>query len=323
MKKICVFTSGGDSPGMNSALRAVVRTAVYHGLEVCGAIRGYEGMIEDDFVELGARSVGHIIQRGGTILKSARSERFMTKEGRVIAAVNLKKRGVDGLVVIGGNGSYTGAMVFEQEHGIPAIGLPGTIDNDIYGTDNTIGFDTAVNTALEAIDRIRDTADSHDRLFLIEVMGRHSGYIAMYSGIAGGAEVIMVPESTSDTNYLIKMLRTGNRKGKASFIVVVAEGDESGGAYEIAKQVAAELNGYQSRITILGHIQRGGKPSAFDRILGSRLGHAAVVALLDGKSNQAVGIVSKEIQFTSFADAISKHKMYDPFFLELAQILST
>ena len=308
---------------MNAAIRAVVRTATYRGLDVTGIIRGYAGMIEGDFLEMGPRSVGQIIQRGGTILKSARSEEFRTREGRKTAAENLRKQSIDGLVAIGGDGTYAGAKVFYEEYGIPTIGIPGTIDNDLAGTDFSLGFDTAINTALDAIDKIRDTADSHDRLFIVEVMGRHSGYIAMYTGIAGGAEVILVPENQNDTNYLISRLKNDDRRGKGSFIVVVAEGDESGGADMVSRIVKKEAPEYSTRNIILGHIQRGGTPTAADRILGSRLGSSAVVALLEGKANLAVGIVKREVCFTSLEDAIQSVKVFDPLFIELAKVLST
>lgn len=322
IKKICVFTSGGDSPGMNAAIRAVVRSARYRNLEVVGAYRGYEGLINNDFIELQKESVSNIIQRGGTILKTARSQSFRTKEGRTKAAQNLKNQGIDALIAIGGNGTFTGAKIFQSEHEIPCIGIPGTIDNDLYGTDHTLGYDTAINTALDAIDKIRDTADSHERLFFVEVMGRDAGYIAMDVGIAGGAEAILVPENQGDTLHLLKRLTQGVQQDKRSFIIVVAEGDEAGGANEIAEKVKLDFPNFDTRVTILGHIQRGGTPTARDRVLGSRLGNAAVKALLNGQKNQAVGLINDEIAFTSFRDAISKKKYIKRNLFRLAEILS-
>lgn len=322
MKKIAVFTSGGDSPGMNACVRAVVRTAIYNKKEVAGIIRGYDGMVEDDFIEMDSRSVSNIIQRGGTILKTARSESFMTKEGRKTAYGNLQKHGVEGIVCIGGNGTFTGAKVFYEEYGIPSIGAPGTIDNDLYGTDFTIGFDTAINTAVEAIDRIRDTADSHGRVFFIEVMGRHAGYIALAAGIAGGAEVILVPESKNDwqklSDYFIR-----DKSKKAFSIVVVAEGDEEGGAYKIVDKLRQQIPDFDPRVSILGHIQRGGSPSAYDRVLASRLGCAAVEALINGETNKMVGLINNEVVLTSYDEAIHKVKALNEDLLKLVNIFNT
>jgi 6-phosphofructokinase 1 len=322
MKKIAVFTSGGDSPGMNACIRAVVRTAIFNNIEVAGIIRGYNGMVEDDFMEMDSRSVSNIIQRGGTILKTARSQSFMTKEGRKQAYDNLVKRGIEGIICIGGNGTFTGAKVFYEEYGIPSIGAPGTIDNDLYGTDFTIGFDTAINTAVEAIDRIRDTADSHGRVFFIEVMGRHAGYIALAAGIAGGAEVILVPESTNDwqklSDYFIR-----DKSKKAFSIVVVAEGDEQGGAYKIVDKLRMQIPDFDPRVSILGHIQRGGSPTAYDRVLASRIGNAAVEALLRGETNKMAGLINNQVALTSYDDAINKTKQLNADLLRLVDVFNT
>jgi 6-phosphofructokinase 1 len=322
MKKIAVFTSGGDSPGMNACIRAVVRTAIYHKLEIAGVIRGYTGMIDDNFIEMDSRSVSNIIQRGGTILKTARSQAFLTKEGRKKAYDNLVKHGIEGIICIGGNGTFAGAKAFYEEYGIPSIGAPGTIDNDLYGTDFTIGFDTAINTAVEAIDRIRDTADSHGRVFFIEVMGRHAGYIALAAGIAGGAEVILVPESKNDwqklSDYFIR-----DKSKKAFSIVVVAEGDEEGGAYKIVERLRGEIPDFDPRVSILGHIQRGGSPTGYDRVLASRLGNAAVEALMRGETNKMVGLLNNQVQLTSYDDAINKTKELNADLLKLVDIFNT
>ncbi|NIK74776.1 6-phosphofructokinase 1 [Thermonema lapsum] len=323
MKKIGVFTSGGDAPGMNAAIRAVVRTAIYKEVEVVGILRGYNGMIAGNFIPLQSHSVSNIIQRGGTILKSARSKEFMTYEGRKKAFEQLQKAGIEGLIAIGGDGTFTGAKVFYEEFGIPTVGIPGTIDNDLYGTDYTIGYDTAINTALDAIDKIRDTADSHDRLFFIEVMGRDSGYIAIACGIAGGAELVMVPETLTTIEEVVQTINQGWKRSKTSSIVVVAEGDEEGNVHEIAAKVAARLEGkYDIRVSTLGHIQRGGSPTARDRILASRLGVAAVEALLAGKQNIMIGVVNDEITHVPFEDAIYKEKPIRQEFIELVRILS-
>lgn len=322
MKKVAVFTSGGDAPGMNACLRAVVRGAIYHGVEVYGIKYGYNGMIEGDIYNMKSYSVSNIIQKGGTILKSARSKEFMTKEGRRKAYEQLKKREIEGLVAIGGNGTFTGANIFYEEYGIPTVGAPGTIDNDLYGTDYTIGFDTAVNTALDAIDKIRDTANSHDRVFFIEVMGRDSGYIAIQSGIGGGAEIVMVPEAQTSINDIIESLEQGWNRSKTSAIVVVAEGDEEGGALEVAEKVKQRLPGKDMRITNLGHIQRGGSPTAYDRILASRLGLAALEGLLKGEKNVMAGIINDQVVYTDFKDAISKSKPLNEDLLRMVKILS-
>ncbi|WOK04980.1 6-phosphofructokinase [Imperialibacter roseus] len=322
MKKIAVFTSGGDAPGMNACIRSVVRSALYHELEIYGIKYGYNGMIEGDIYKMKSYSVSNIVQRGGTILKSARSKDFMTKEGRKKAYEQLSSRGIEGLIAIGGDGTFTGANIFFEEYGIPVVGAPGTIDNDLFGSDYTIGFDTAVNTALEAIDKIRDTAMSHDRVFFIEVMGRHSGYIAIQSGIGGGAELVMVPETSTTINEVINALQKGKDAQKTSSIVVVAEGGEEGNAHEIAAKVAPHLPKADIRVSTLGHIQRGGNPTAFDRILASRLGLAAVEGLLNGEKNVMVGIIDKEVVYTNLKIAISKSKPLDQDLIRLVEILS-
>lgn len=323
IKTIGVFTSGGDSPGMNACVRAVVRTALYNNLRVVGIHRGYEGMIDGEMEEMNASSVSNIIQRGGTILKTARSQRFMKPEGMMQAHDQLKAFGVDGAVAIGGNGTFTGAIEFHAKYGFPMIGVPGTIDNDLFGTDFTLGFDTAVNTALEAIDRVRDTADSHNRLFIIEVMGRHSGFIALYAGLAGGAEAVLIPESSTDKDALIHLLGKGWNRQKGSAIIVVAEGDEDGGAMKIADRVKAEHPHYDIRVTILGHIQRGGPPSYADRVLGSRLGLAAVEALMKGQHSEMAGLVNGEVVFTPFKEAVYKRRYPDTGLLHLVEVLSS
>lgn len=323
MKKIAVFTSGGDAPGMNACIRAVVRGAIYHGVEVYGIRRGYNGMISGDIVQMSSRDVSNIVQRGGTILKSARSKEFMTPEGRKKAYENLMSAGIEGLIAIGGNGTFTGAEVFYSEYQIPTVGCPGTIDNDLYGTDYTIGFDTAVNTSLEAIDKIRDTADSHDRIFFIEVMGRDSGYIAIQSGIGGGAEIVMVPETHTPLKSVVSILKNGWSRSKSSSIVVVAEGDEAGNATEIAESIKAQVGDkLDIRVTTLGHIQRGGTPTAYDRILASRLGLGAVEGLLNDHKNEMAGIVNNELVYTPFIDTIKKQKPIHDDLLRMVHILS-
>ncbi|CCG98441.1 6-phosphofructokinase [Fibrella sp. WM1] len=323
MKRIAVFTSGGDAPGMNACIRAVVRGAVYHDIEVFGIRRGYNGMINGDIFQMTSHSVSNIVQRGGTILKSARSKEFMTPEGRQRAHEQLQKFGIEGLVAIGGNGTFTGATLFFDEFGIPTVGAPGTIDNDLYGTDYTIGFDTAVNTALEAIDKIRDTADSHDRIFLIEVMGRDSGYIAIQSGIAGGAELVMVPEVLTPISEVVKTLQAGFNRSKSSSIVVVAEGEEEGSAAEVAEKISKLIEGeLDMRVTTLGHIQRGGIPTAYDRILASRLGLGALEGLLNGEKNVMAGVINNELVYTPFRDTIRLPKPINEDLLRMVKILS-
>ncbi|MBW8049394.1 MAG: 6-phosphofructokinase [Cytophagales bacterium] len=340
MKSIAVFTSGGDSPGMNACIRAVVRAGIYKGLTVVGIRGGYEGMIEGDFMEMQSASVSNIVQRGGTILKSSRSSRFMTNDGMKLAYEQLKKNNIDGVVAIGGDGTFKGAgefYTFQQSllsapsqsgkgtllERIPFVGIPGTIDNDLYGTDYTIGYDTAVNTALEAIDKIRDTADSHHRLFFIEVMGKDAGFIALRSGIAGGAEAILIPETKTDISQLIKTLKEGWQRHKYSMIVVVAEGDEQGGAFEIAKKVKEKFTHYDTRVTVLGHLQRGGRPTCLDRVLASRLGVAAVEALLKGEKNIMVGIQHWNITYTSFDKATKHHKDINRELFNMVKILAS
>lgn len=323
MKRIAVLTSGGDAPGMNACIRAVVRGGLHYGVEIFGIIRGYNGLIKGDIIPLNSQSVSNIIQRGGTILKSARSKEFMTPEGRKKGYEQLKSHGIEGLVAIGGNGTFTGAEIFFNEFQIPTVGAPGTIDNDLFGTDYTIGYDTAVNTALDAIDKIRDTADSHDRIFFIEVMGRDSGYIAVQSGISGGAESILIPEERQTVDDIVATLKAGFAKKKSSSIVVVAEGDEEGHAANIADKIKNAIDvPVDIRVTNLGHIQRGGSPSAFDRILASRLGLGALEGLLTGHKNEMAGIVNDQLVYTAFHDTITKKKEINPDLLRLSGILS-
>jgi 6-phosphofructokinase 1 len=321
--KIGVLTSGGDSPGMNAAIRAVVRTGIYYGLEVYGIMRGYSGIIENDIVPMHSRSVANIIQRGGTVLKTARCKEFFTPEGRKKAYDNLKKIGIDGLVVIGGDGSFRGADIFSREFDIPCIGLPGTIDKDIAGTDFTIGFDTAVNTAVEAIDKIRDTADAHDRLFIIEVMGRDAGYIALHSGIATGAEHILIPERKTDIEELVASLQEKERRKKLVNMVVVAEGDEFGGANEVAKVVKERLPMTDTRVCILGHIQRGGSPTCLDRLIASRMGYAAVESLLEGRHNVMVGILNNRMHYTLLERAVKSKQRISEEWIKIVKILAS
>ncbi|MFO8000319.1 MAG: 6-phosphofructokinase [Marinilabilia sp.] len=323
INSIGVLTSGGDAPGMNAAIRAVVRGAVYNGLRVFGIKRGYQGMVEDDIEEMQSRSVSNIIHSGGTILKSARSKDFRTEEGRKKAFTNLQRQGIDALVVIGGDGTFTGARIFGEEFGLPVAGVPGTIDNDLFGTDYTIGYDTALNTVVEAVDKIRDTATAHNRLFFIEVMGRDAGFLALRSGIASGAEAILVPEIETDYDQLREFLQNGYKKNKTSSIVLVAEGDKiGGGAIKIAERVGNEHPEYDVRVTILGHIQRGGSPSAFDRVSASRMGVGAVEALIAGKSNIMVGLANNQIVHTPFDQALKNKKPLNPQLLEINRILS-
>ena len=323
IKKIGVLTSGGDSPGMNAAIRAVVRSSFYYGVKVSGIYRGYEGLIEGDVCdEMDIRSVNHILQKGGTILQSARSEEFRTKEGRKQAFGEIQKFEIDALVVIGGNGTFTGARLFQEEFGIPIVGLPGTIDNDLHGTDFTIGFDTANNTVIQAVDNIRNTALSHNRLFFVEVMGRDSGYIAAYTGLASGAVSVLIPERNTTIDDLIRKLDTGRQNKKTSSIVIVSEGNKFGGASEIAQMVKERIDYYDSKVTILGHVQRGGIPTCFDRVLASRLGVAAVEGLLNGKNGVMIGIVKNQINYTMFEDAIRFKDQVDDEIVRVADILS-
>jgi 6-phosphofructokinase 1 len=321
--KIGVLTSGGDSPGMNAAVRAVVRTGIYHGLEVYGIMRGYSGMIEDDIFKMDSRSVANIIQRGGTILKTARSKEFFEKEGRQKAYENLKKRGIDGLVIIGGDGSFRGAQKFSNEFDIPCIGLPGTIDKDIAGSDFTIGFDTAVNTAVEAIDKIRDTADAHDRLFIVEVMGRDAGYIALHSGIATGAENILIPETKTDINELIASLSEKEKRKKLVNLIVVAEGDDFGGGNEVAAVIKERLPNADTRVCILGHIQRGGSPTCLDRLIASRMGYHAVESLMLGRYNVMVGILNNKMNYIPLDNAIKAKQKISEDWLKIVKILAS
>ncbi len=320
IKTIGVFTSGGDAPGMNAAIRAIVRTALYYNINVTGIMRGYEGMISGEFIPMSRKSVANIIQRGGTILKTARSEAFKTKEGRKEAFEQLKKHNIDALVAIGGEGTFTGANLFIKEFNIPIIGLPGTIDNDLLGTDFTIGYDTAINTVIDAVDKIRDTAESHDRLFIVEVMGRDSGLIALRSGIGVGAEAILIPESKTNIDALFKRLEE-SRSDKSSKIIIVAEGDEIGG-FEITEMIKEKFPKYDTRLSILGHIQRGGKPSCMDRVLASRLGVAAVEALLNGRKGAMAGLINNNVHYTPFYNAIKHLSEADPNLLKIVNILS-
>ena len=323
VSKIGVLTSGGDSPGMNAAIRAVVRTGIYHGLEVYGIMRGYQGMIEDDIFRMEGRSVANIIQRGGTILKTARCKEFFDKEGRKKAYENLKRRGIDGLVIIGGDGSFRGAVEFSKEFDIPCIGLAGTIDKDIYGTDFTIGFDTAVNTAVEAIDKIRDTMDAHDRIFIIEVMGRDAGYIALHSGIATGAENILVPERKTNMKDIIQSLLEKERRKKLVNLIVVAEGDEFGGAVEVQKVLQESLPKAEIRVCILGHIQRGGSPSCIDRLIASRMGYHAVESLLEGRFNVFVGILNNKMHYIPLENAVKNKGKIGEEWMKIVKILAS
>ena len=323
IKKIALITSGGDSPGMNAAIRAVVRTCSYYNVECYGAYRGYQGLIENDFKLLGPRSVHHIIQKGGTILKTARSKEFRTIEGRKKAYNNLQKKGINALVLIGGDGTFTGGMIFGEEFKFPIIGIPGTIDNDISGTSHTIGYDTALNTVVDAIDKIRDTASSHDRLFFIEVMGRDAGFIALNSGVGAGAEEILIPEENLGLDRLLKSLTKSKRSGKSSSIVVVSEGDKIGkNVFELKEYVEKNLPKYEVRVSVLGHMQRGGSPSCFDRVLASRLGVKSVELLLDGKHGIMVGLKNNKVITTALKNAVKGNHTIDRELLRMSDILS-
>lgn len=324
MRKIGVLTSGGDSPGMNAAIRSVVRTCAFHNVGCVGIYRGYDGLIEGNLVELGPRSVSNLINKGGTMLQSARSMRFKTPEGRKIAYDNLVKNEIDGLVIIGGDGSFTGGLVFNSEHNFPVIGIPGTIDNDIYGTSHTLGYDTALNTVIEAIDKIRDTASSHNRLFFVEVMGRDAGHIALNAGIGSGAEEILIPEEDLGLDRLMESLQKSNAAGKTSSIVVIAEGDKIGkNIFELRDYVKGMLPEYDIRVSVLGHMQRGGSPTCFDRVLASRMGVKAVESLLEGKSNYMVGLVNNKMELTPLSKAIKEHSEIDTELLRVSDIMST
>jgi 6-phosphofructokinase 1 len=323
MKKIAIFTSGGDAPGMNANVRAVVRTALHYGFGAVGIRNGYEGMIDGDMYDMDARDVSNIIQTGGTILGTARSARFMTQEGRKSAYENLKKFDIDGIVACGGNGTFTGAKIFMEEYpDIKIVGTPGTIDNDLYGSDYTIGYDTAVNTAMNAIDNIKDTANAHGRLFFVEVMGRDAGFIALRAAIATGAEAVLVPETFTDLDALVKMLNTNYQNKKRASVVVVAEGDDAGDALEVLQQIKPKLLSQDIRVTVLGHIQRGGRPTVMDRVLGSRLGLEAVRALKDGIKGVMIGQIGGDICHTPFEIAIKHNQTINPTLLEMVEILS-
>ncbi len=323
IEKIAVMTSGGDAPGMNAAIRAVVRTCSYYKVDCYGVYRGYQGLIEGDFEKLSARHVSNIINRGGTILKSARSSEFRTKEGRKKAFQELKKADIDAIVLIGGDGTFTGGMIFNNEYNFPCIGIPGTIDNDIYGTNYTIGFDTALNTVVEVIDKIRDTASSHNRLFFVEVMGRDAGFIALNAGVGSGAEEILIPEENLGLDRLLESLQRSKRSGKSSSIVVVTEGDKIGkSVFELANYVEENLPQYEVRVSVLGHMQRGGSPSCFDRVLASRLGVSAVELLLDGKTNLMVGLINNTVQTTELEKAVKGHHEINKELLRVSDIMS-
>ncbi len=323
MKKIAILTSGGDAPGMNAHIRSVIRSANYHHLSVYGVMNGYEGLIDGEFIEMKNASVANIIQRGGTILRTARSKRFMDATYRAQAYTHLQNVGIEGLIVCGGDGSFTGAQVFANETGIQVIGTPGTIDNDLYGTDFTIGFDTATNTVIEAIDKIRDTADAHGRMFFIEVMGRSAGYIAMHSGIGSGAEAIFVPEKEDDYENFVEKFEQSGRSDKLFSIIVVAEGDENGGAMKVAEKFKQKFTDISVRVSILGHIQRGGNPSCRDRVLASRLGAGAVEALINGHTNGMIGEKNNNIVFVPFSEALGRKKeSKEDSMLDLIRILS-
>lgn len=322
INRIGVFCSGGDAPGMNAAVRAVVRTAAYHDLHTYGIYNGYEGMINGDIHRLETNDVGNIIHRGGTILKTARSERFRTKEGRRMAHESLMAHDIDAMVAIGGNGTLTGANLFEKEFNIPIIGLPGTIDNDLYGTDFTIGFDTAVNTAIEAVDKIRDTADSHNRLFFIEVMGRQSGYIALYTAVGSGAGSVLIPELSKDIEELMSFLKKMLKRKRLFGLVITAEGNENGSTQEVANMVSKKLTDYEVKVAVIGHLQRGGSPTAMDRMLASRTGHAAVEGLMKGQRNVMCGVHNNKVVFIPTSDAIKKTKSIEQELLDLAELLS-
>lgn len=324
IKRIGILSSGGDAPGMNACIRAAVRTALHHQIEVIGIKRGYQGMIENDMVELNTESVSNILQLGGTILRSARSEEFRTPEGRAKAYKNLKDNNIDGLVAIGGDGTFKGALAFmETFKDIPILGCPGTIDNDLYGTDFTIGYDTAINTAMNAIDNIKDTANSHDRLFFVEVMGRDAGFIALRSGIATGAEAVMIPESKMSVDKLIEILKQGRAQKKNASIVVVAEGDEVGGAFKLAELVKQKgFSEYEIKVSILGHIQRGGRPTCMERVRASQMGMSAVEGLLQGRKGEMVGIIHDDIVFTPFELATKHNTEINKTMLEMVRILT-
>ena len=322
IKNIGVLTSGGDSPGMNACIRAIVRRGLNQGFNILGIYKGYDGLIDDNYIEFESHDVSNIIQRGGTILKSARSDRFRTKQGMVLAYEFIKRHKIDTLITIGGDGTFSGAEEFTKEFGVKILGIPGTIDNDLVGTDCTIGYDTALNTVVGAVDKIRDTAASHDRLFIVEVMGKDAGFIALRSGIAVGAEAVLIPEPTTYINELIETLKRGWRNNKKSSIIIVAEGDDAGGAFEVERKIKEQFSNYETRVSILGHMQRGGSPSAFDRVLASRLGAEAINGIVEGKSGYMIGVVSTEIHYTPLSQAAKHYKGIRLDLLELANVLS-
>jgi len=323
IKRIGVMTSGGDAPGMNAAIRAVVRACTYYNIDCLGVYRGYQGLIDGDFEKLTSRHVSNIINRGGTILKSARSTEFRTAEGRAKAHKNLKSAEIDALVLIGGDGTFTGGMIFNKEHNFPCIGIPGTIDNDIFGTNFTIGYDTALNTVVDVIDKIRDTASSHNRLFFVEVMGRDAGFIALNAGVGAGAEEILIPEEDLGLDRLLESLKRSKRSGKSSSIVVVTEGDKIGkSVFELADYVEENLPQYEVRVSVLGHMQRGGSPSCFDRVLATRLGVKAVELLLDGQTNLMVGLVNNKVETTDLENAVKEHHLINKELLRVSDIMS-
>ena len=324
IKKIAVLTSGGDSPGMNTALRAVVRTCAYNKIECAGVSRGFQGLINNEIKILNTRSVRGIINRGGTMLYSARSKEFRSKEGRIKAYENIKKHNIDAIVIIGGDGSFTGGMIFQKEFNVPVIGIPGTIDNDLYGTTHTLGYDTALNTVMEAIDKIRDTAISHDRLFFVEVMGRDAGHIALNSGIAIGAQEILIPEENIGIEQLIISLKKSKRSGKTSSIVVVAEGDKTGkNVFDLAKSVEKKFPDYEIKVSVLGHMQRGGSPSCYDRVLATRMGVKAVESLISGDFSKMVGVMHGEITLTPLNSAIKGKSKINSELLRVSEIMNT
>ena len=321
---IGILTSGGDAPGMNAAIRAVTRSARFHNMNVVGIMRGYQGLIDKEFVKFTSSSVSNTVRRGGTILKTARSKAFLEADGRKLAYANMVEEGIDALIVIGGNGSLTGAQLFAREYDIPIIGLPGTIDNDLYGTDSTIGYDSALNTIVECVDKIRDTANSHDRIFFIEVMGRDAGFLAQNSAIASGAEAAIIPENNTDVDQLAEFIERGKRKSKNSAIVLVSEAQKNGvgGAMYYADRIRNEYPQFDARVTILGHLQRGGKPTAYDRILASRMGYAAIEALLEGQRNVMIGIKNDEIVYVPISKAIKMNKPINQELISVLNVLS-
>lgn len=323
MKKIGILTSGGDAPGMNAAIRSVVLASYYHGIKAHGILNGYEGMIEGQLIELNPSIVRNILQRGGTMLKSSRSKRFLKKTYRQIAFNRLTENNIDGLIVLGGDGTFRGASQFSKEFHFPIVGIPCTIDNDMFGTDFCVGYDTAINTAVDAIDKIRDTAESHNRLFFVEVMGRDAGLIALRSGIAGGAEAILIPETKMNIDELVKLLKKDQKFNLSSMIVVVAEGDEEGGANTVSEKVKELLPNIDIRVTTLGHIQRGGKPSCMDRILASRMGLSAVENLISGQRNVMIGIINEKVKLIPFGQAVKQNKKLNPEIMHLIEVMAS